>query len=93
MQAEPDSSLRSVDGDGSFVEQHAHLARQVVRAERLLQERNPRLEDAVVADRRVGVTGGVEDLVPGRIDVTAWATSGPLIPGITTSVSEQVERA
>src|SRR4051812_963727 len=40
----------SVDGEGGLVEDEAHLAREVVRAERLLQECDARLEDAVVVD-------------------------------------------
>ena len=47
------------------VEHLAHLARQAVGVERLLQERDARLEHAVVSDRRVGVAGDVEHVRPG----------------------------
>src|SRR4051794_35918856 len=49
-----------VDRDGGAVEDDAHPARKVVGAERLLQERDPRLEHTVMTDRRVGVAGDVE---------------------------------
>src|SRR5579884_3509711 len=47
---------RLLDGCGRRVQHLAHLRGEVVRAERLLQERDPRLEHAVVVDRRVGVS-------------------------------------
>ena len=47
----------------------------------------------MVTDRRVGVAGGVEDLRPRPHRRQALAISGPLIPGMTTSGDEQVERA
>ena len=54
-----------VDRRGLAVQHRAHLAGELVGAERLLEERDPGLEHAVAVDRGVGVAGDVEHLGAG----------------------------